>query len=115
MDSHLERRPAVTELLTDRYQLTMAYSYFKQGKHDTQAVFDAYFRKCPFKGEFAIFGGLESVIGTISKFKFTQDELDYLKEDLGKDDKDFFEYLASLSGSQAKVYAIKEGTLVFPN
>jgi nicotinate phosphoribosyltransferase len=46
-----KKRPSVTELLTDRYQLTMAYSYFKQGKHNSHAVFDAYFRKCPFKGE----------------------------------------------------------------
>jgi Nicotinic acid phosphoribosyltransferase len=56
-----KRRPAVTELLTDRYQLTMAYSYFKQGKHNTEAVFDAYFRKCPFKGEVFCFSYLISL------------------------------------------------------
>lgn len=41
----------VDPTLTDKYQLTMAFSYFKQGRHNEQSVFDTFFRKCPFKGE----------------------------------------------------------------
>ena len=44
-------RPSVNELLTDLYEITMAYSYFKQGRHNLPSVFDAFFRKAPFKGK----------------------------------------------------------------
>jgi hypothetical protein len=49
-------------LLTDMYQLTMAYAYWVHDKHEQHAVFDLFFRSCPFDGEFAIFAGLEEVV-----------------------------------------------------
>jgi len=48
----------VNPMLTDFYQITMAYAYWKAGVHEEKAVFDLFFRKNPFRGEFAIYAGL---------------------------------------------------------
>ena len=53
---------SVKGLLTDLYQITMTYAYWKNGDMSKQAVFDLFFRKCPFKGEFCIFAGLDEVL-----------------------------------------------------
>ncbi|MDQ7825054.1 MAG: nicotinate phosphoribosyltransferase [Candidatus Eremiobacteraeota bacterium] len=70
----------VRPLLTDLYQLTMAYAYWKSGRHEAQAVFDLFFRKNPFGGEFTIFAGLEEVLRLVDTFRFTGDDIAYLKE-----------------------------------
>jgi nicotinate phosphoribosyltransferase len=54
--------PLVTPLLTDMYQITMAYSYWFNGRHQDKSVFDLYFRRNPFRGEFTVFCGLEEVV-----------------------------------------------------
>lgn len=54
----------VTPLLTDLYQVTMAYGYFRNNKHNQKAVFDLFFRKNPFGGEFVIFSGLDECVCT---------------------------------------------------
>lgn len=73
------RNNLVTPLLTDLYQLTMAYSYWKNSKHENNAVFDLFFRKNPLGGEFTIFAGLEEVLRFVDCFKFTDEDIDYLK------------------------------------
>ena len=50
---------------TDQYQLTMAQVYFNKGQRDKTAVFDYFFRKLPFKGEYAIFSGLENLLAKL--------------------------------------------------
>lgn len=65
-----ELNNAVQPLLTDLYQLSMAYAYWKNQKND-MAVFDLFFRKSPFHGEFTIFAGLEDCLKYIQDFKFT--------------------------------------------
>ena len=62
----------VTPMLTDYYQLTMVYAYWKGGRHNDRAVFELFFRKNPFQGEYTIFAGLSEVIRFITRFKFTQ-------------------------------------------
>ena len=54
-------------LLTDLYQLTMAYGYWKSGRHQREAVFHLYFRKNPFGGPFALAAGLDRVIEFITR------------------------------------------------
>jgi len=104
----------VTPLLTDMYQLSMAYSYWKNKKHEDFAVFDLFFRSNPFHGEFTIFAGLEEVIRFVSNFHFSDEEIEFLKEIMPTCDSEFFEWLKAVDCSKIKIYAIPEGTVVFP-
>lgn len=108
---------AVQALLTDRYQLTMAYGYWNAGIADKQSVFDLFFRKCPFGGEFAIYAGLEEVLKYVRDFTISHDDIDYLRTqpDLKHLDPDFFDWLANIDTRKVKIYAPKEGTAVFPS
>lgn len=72
----------VRPLLTDLYQLTMAYGYWKSHTQDAAAVFDLFFRENPFKGEFTVFAGLEEVLGFLSDFKITPRDIAYLRDGL---------------------------------
>lgn len=106
-------------LLTDFYQLTMAYAYWKSGKGDQEAVFNLFFRKHPFEGGFTITAGLDYVIDYCRNFKFSEDDLNYLRRMKSKDgnptfEKGFLEYLSNLNFS-CDIDAIEEGTVVFPN
>jgi nicotinate phosphoribosyltransferase len=107
----------VRALLTDMYQITMSYAHWKMGKHNDDAVFELFFRKNPFKGEYTIFCGLDECLKHIQSFAFTQDDIDYLKSipSLAHCEDDFFDdYLLNLTTTALKVYAIPEGTVVFP-
>ncbi|OIW20844.1 hypothetical protein TanjilG_24332 [Lupinus angustifolius] len=107
--------PMVTPLLTDLYQFTMAYAYWKAGKHQERAVFDLYFRKNPFGGEYTVFAGLEEVIRFIANFRFTEEEIAFVRESLTDSCEDgFFDYLRGIDCFDVEVYAIPEGTVVFP-
>nr|GMC64135.1 nicotinate phosphoribosyltransferase 2-like [Ipomoea batatas]GMC66347.1 nicotinate phosphoribosyltransferase 2-like [Ipomoea batatas] len=107
--------PMVTPLLTDLYQFTMAYAYWKAGKHNERAVFDLYFRKNPFGGEYTIFAGLEECIKLIANFKFREDDIAFLRQSLPSSCEDgFFEYLRSIDCSDVEIYSISEGSVVFP-
>lgn len=105
-------------LLTDLYQLTMAYGYWKSGKADQESVFHLFFRKAPFKGGFTIACGLTDVIQYLRGFKFEKSDLDYLRTLKGNDGKPLFEpaflrYLGDLK-LRLDVHAVPEGTVVFP-
>jgi nicotinate phosphoribosyltransferase len=106
-------------LLTDLYQLTMAYSYWKSGKGEQEAVFHLFFRKHPFKGGFTIACGLEQVIEYLKDIQLSEDDLDYLETLKGNDnkplfEKDFLNYLRTME-FECDVDAIPEGTVVFPH
>lgn len=112
---HGPTNPMVTPLLNDLYQFTMAYAYWKANKHQERAVFDLYFRKNPFGGEYTVFSGLEECIRFIANFKLTEDEIDFVRQSLSPSCEDaFFDYLRGLDCSDVEVYAIPEGTVVFP-
>ncbi|KAJ4828982.1 Nicotinate phosphoribosyltransferase 2 [Turnera subulata] len=107
--------PMVTPLLTDLYQFTMAYAYWKATKHQERAVFDLYFRRNPFGGEYTIFAGLEECIRFIANFRFTEADISFIHDSLpGSCENGFFDYLRGLDCSEVEVYAIPEGTVVFP-
>lgn len=100
-------------LMTDFYELTMAQTYFNEGKKDEQVYFDVFFRKNPFEGGYTISGGLGETINYIQNFKFGEEEINYLRS-LGKFSDEFLDYLANLK-FEGDVYAIPDGTMVFPN
>uniref|UniRef100_A0A182R018 Nicotinate phosphoribosyltransferase n=1 Tax=Anopheles farauti TaxID=69004 RepID=A0A182R018_9DIPT len=105
----------VQPLLTDLYQITMAYAYWKSGKIDDHAVFDLFFRTNPFQGEFTIFAGLEECLKFLDSFHYSETDIEYLKHALpqGIED-DFFEYLSQLTAKDVTLYAIEEGSVAFP-
>ncbi|KAL1540903.1 Nicotinate phosphoribosyltransferase 2 [Salvia divinorum] len=107
--------PMVTPLLTDLYQFTMAYAYWKAGKHNDRAVFDLYFRRNPFGGEYTVFAGLEECIKLIANFRFSEDEIAFIKETLPTSCEDgFYDYLRGLDCSNVEIHAISEGFVVSP-
>ncbi|KAG0598188.1 hypothetical protein M758_12G053200 [Ceratodon purpureus] len=107
--------PMVSALLTDMYQLTMAYAYWKAGKHNDRAVFDLLFRKNPFGGEYTVFAGLEECVRFAANLKFRDDDIEYLKTIMPSTCEDeFFVYLTTVDCSEVEIYAMPEGSVVFP-
>src|ERR1700728_4588239 len=78
-------------LLTDLYQLTMAYGYWKSGRADREAVFQLFFRKAPFQSGFTIAAGLATAIDFLNFYHFTEDDLRFLSVMTGNDGKPLFE------------------------
>jgi nicotinate phosphoribosyltransferase len=106
-------------LLTDLYQLTMAYGYWKSGMADREAVFLHHFRKPPFGSGFTIACGLAPAIEFLERFRFAEDDLEYLGSLQGNDgnplfEREFLDVLRRLELS-CDVDAIPEGTAVFPH
>ena len=106
-------------LLTDLYQLTMAYGYWKQGRHDLRSAFHLYFRKSPFKGGFTLACGLAEAMDVLAGLRFEADDLAYLGTLTGNDGRPLFErafldYLDTMKMT-LDIDAIPEGTVVFPN
>jgi nicotinate phosphoribosyltransferase len=104
----------VNPMLTDFYQITMAYAYWKAGVHEEKAVFDLFFRKNPFRGEFAIYAGLEEKLRLFENFCFSDDHIAYLKEQMPQCERGFFDWLKNMDCSKMKIYALQEGTISFP-
>ena len=107
----------VTPLLTDLYQITMAYAYWKTNQHNKSAHFELFFRKNPFGGSYTVFAGLDEVLKFLSNFRFTDDDIKYLRNTpaLSHCEAAFFdEYLANLDCSEVVVHSMKEGSMAFP-
>ena len=99
-------------LLTDLYELTMMQGYFKNKDRNETVIFDAFYRSNPCGGGYAISAGLEQVIQYIKELRFEKEDIDYLAT-LGIFDADFLEYLRDFKFS-GDIYAIPEGTIMFP-
>lgn len=100
-------------LMTDFYELTMAQTYFNEGKKDEIVYFDIFFRKNPFNGGYTISGGLDETINYINNFHFEKEEIEYLRS-LGNFSEEFLNYLSNLK-FKGDIYAVPDGTIVFPN
>ena len=104
-------------LLTDFYQLTMAQSYWKVGLAEREAVFHLFFRRNPFKSGYSVACGLGTALDFLGRFRYAQDDLDYLRSLRGNDgqplfEADFLEYLRRIE-FKCSLDAVPEGSIVF--
>ena len=107
-----ERLPRNYTLLSDEYEFTMANGYLVNGKENDEAVFDVFFRKVPNEGGYAIMAGLDKIIPYIENLKFGERELDYFRRKGYSNE--FINYLKNFKFT-GDIYAIPDGTPVFPN
>lgn len=100
-------------MLCDFYEFTMSNGFFKNGFYKRSVYFDVFFRKVPDNGGFAIAAGLEQVIDYIKELHFDDEDIKYLRSK-GIFDEEFLAYLKDFKFS-GDIYAVPEGTPVFPN
>lgn len=100
-------------LLTDFYEFSMAYTYFKEGKHEDIAYFDMFVRTIPDQGGYLLFNGLDRFIDIVSNFKYSEEDIQFLRNTKSFDE-DFLLYMQNLRLS-IDVWSIEEGTPVFAN
>jgi nicotinate phosphoribosyltransferase len=100
-----------TGTYTDHYELTMSQVYFLSGQKDNRAVFDFFFRRLPFDSGYAVFAGLEDLLGALERLRFDKLDLDFLK---GKGfHPEFISYLEKFCFS-GSIYSLHEGDIIFP-
>lgn len=100
-------------MLCDFYEFTMSNGYFKNGFYKRTVYFDVFFRSVPDNGGFAITAGLEQLIDYIKELHFEDADIDYLRSK-GIFDEDFLAYLKNFRFT-GDIFAVPEGTPVFPN
>ncbi|XP_069076992.1 nicotinate phosphoribosyltransferase isoform X3 [Pleurodeles waltl] len=101
-------------LLTDLYQFTMAYGYWRSGRHREIAEFELFFRDPPFEGGFSLYCGLQEVLLYLRDFRLSDEEIAYLESALPSTvDKAFYRYLKTVDASEVTVKSIAEGSVVF--
>ena len=101
------------ELVADFYEYTMANGYFNKNMQDRIAYFDVFFRKVPDEGGYAIVAGLEQIINYIRNLSFDEEDISYLRKQ-NKFTEEFLSYLENFRFT-GDIWAIPEGTVVFPN
>lgn len=99
-------------LLIDFYELTMSNNFILDGRENTIACFDVFFRSIPDNGGYCIMAGLEQVIDYIKNLKFFEDDINFLRDKNIFDEK-FLNYLKNFKFS-CDVFAIEEGYPIFP-
>ena len=98
-------------MLTDLYQLTMGYGYFREGKHEQEAVFDVFFRPNKLI-TYSVAAGMEQALDYLKNLHFESSDLEYLRS-LGLFSEEYLDYLGRLRFT-GDVYAVREGEIVFP-
>ncbi|KAM7012219.1 nicotinate phosphoribosyltransferase isoform 2-T2 [Tautogolabrus adspersus] len=107
-------RERVPPLLTDLYQFTMAYAYWRAGRNQEPAVFELFFRDNPFGGGFSLFAGLHDCLLFLRSFGFTDEDVEFLRSVLPQaTDPAFFKFLRELDCSDVTLRSVPEGTVVF--
>ena len=100
-------------MMTDFYELTMGQTYFKSGKKDEIAVFDAFFRNNPLGGGYGVMGGVDRILEFIKKAHFTNGDIEYLRE-TKQFSEEFLAYLKDFKFT-GNIFAIPDGTPIFAN
>ena len=100
-------------MVMDMYELTMSNGYLNQGAQDTIVAFDVFYRKNPDNAGFAIFAGLEQVIEYIQNLHFSAEDVEYLRS-RNLFTEEFLQYLLNFK-FRGDIYAMPEGTVMFPN
>ena len=101
------------ELVTDFYEFTMSNGYFAKNMTSTVSYFDVFFREIPDNGGYVIFAGLEQIIDYIKNLSFDEEDIKYLKT-TNKFSDEFLKYLRNFKFT-GSIWAVPEGTVVFPN
>ena len=99
--------------MMDFYELTMANGYFEDHDKDVQVAFDVFYRQNPDEGGFAIFAGLEQVIEYVENMTFTDEDVEYFRQQHMFSEK-FLAYLKDFR-FKGDIYALPEGTVMYPN
>lgn len=100
-------------MVMDLYELTMSNGYFVGNDISKRVVFDVFYRNNPDKGGFSIFAGLGQIVEYIENLHFDDGDIEYFKS-LGIFDKKFLEYLKDFK-FKGDIYAMEEGTVMYPN
>ncbi len=100
-------------MVMDLYEMTMANGYFKEEGYEEYVTFDVFYRKNPDGAGFAIFAGLEQVLDYLENMHFEEEDIEYLRS-LNIYDEVFLEWLSNYH-FRGNVYAMKEGTIMYPN
>ena len=96
---------------TDQYQLTMGQVYFLKDQAERQATFDYFFRKLPYEGGYAIFAGLDNLLEVLKGFRFSEEDIAFLKTQ--NFNSDYLEYLRNFRFN-GNIFSVQEGEVVFP-
>jgi nicotinate phosphoribosyltransferase len=119
MAAPIVRKPRssfVGPLFTDMYQLSMAYAHYSAGRHNTPAVFDLFFRTCPFEGTFCLFAGLDECMQLVQHFCFSAEDIAFIHTILPSADESFFtDFLPAVNCSKVRIFAQRDGSVVFPS
>ncbi|MCY1152503.1 MAG: nicotinate phosphoribosyltransferase [Sphaerochaetaceae bacterium] len=100
----------ISALTTDFYELTMMQGFFKNN-YNPKVVFDMFYRTNPFNGGYALFAGLDQLLEKLENFRFSEEDIDYLRT-LNMFDDDFLEYLSNFK-FKGTLYSMDEAEVVF--
>ena len=100
-------------LMTDYYELTMAKTYFDEGDKDKVMYFDIFFRQNPMNGGYTVAAGIDEIIDYVNNLRFSEEDIDYLRS-TGDFNEEFLNYLKDFKFT-GSIYAVPDGTPVFPN
>jgi len=100
-------------MLIDYYEFTMGQTYFNKGEANKKVYFDVFFRRNPFKGGYTISGGLDNIIEYIKNFKIEKEDIEFLRKQ-NNFSEEYLNYLENLKFT-GDIYAVPDGTVVFPN